>query len=85
MNKHKKMNKKLWKSASEMCHHAQDSLKKNPQATEKEICQEKIELNSLEKEKKGIENNSGREYAMKIYKVLKNVHIFQGLIMSIFF
>lgn len=34
---------------------------KNPQAKDEERCQKEIELDSLEKEGKGMENNSGTE------------------------
>ena len=34
---------------------------KNPQAKDEERCQKEIELDSLEKQGKGMENNSGTE------------------------
>ena len=45
---------------------------KDLQATDEKRIQREIELHSLEKENKGIGNNSGTEQAMKIDKVFKS-------------
>ena len=47
---------------------------KNPQATSEERHQREIELDSLERENEGMENNSRTEKTMKICKVFKTYY-----------